>query len=123
MFRYKLSQLKSIAGSLSTTIKPPYSVILQGNLGAGKTTFAKFFLQPILLKKNQTVVSPTFTIINTYETTKGVVWHADLYRLNDESELIELGLIEFAHGGITIIEWADIIEPYITDVPKTVIEL
>lgn len=123
MFKYELPELKAKAERLATAITAPHAILLRGDLGAGKTTFTQFFLKSILVDKNQSVSSPTFTIINTYKTIKGKVWHADLYRLKSEAELFELGLIEFAHMGITLIEWSDIIEPYIADIPKTIIEL
>lgn len=123
MFKYELSDLKTKAERLASAVVPPYVILLQGDLGSGKTTYAQFFLAQILINKDKTVISPTFTIINTYDTIKGTVWHADLYRLKNEAELFELGLIEFAHVGITLIEWSNIIEPYVADVPKTIIEL
>lgn len=123
MYKYTLNELKSKAETLASNVLAPHAIILEGNLGAGKTTFAQYFLKPILINANQSIVSPTFTLVNIYDTTKGIIWHADLYRLKNESELFELGLIEFVHSGITLIEWADYIKPYIEAVPKTIIKL
>ena len=123
MYKYDLLELKKKAENLVRIITAPHSILLHGNLGAGKTAFAQFFLKPILVDNNQTIASPTFTVINTYETIKGSVWHADLYRLKSERELLELGLIEFMQVGIALVEWSELIEPYIQHLPKTVIEL
>ncbi len=123
MYKYTLSDLQHKAKTLSSIVIAPHVIILEGDLGAGKTTFAQYFLKSILVNAEQTIISPTFTLVNVYNTTKGIVWHADLYRLRNEAELFELGLIEFAHNGITLIEWADYILPYINKVPKTVISL
>ena len=78
MYKYPINTLKRIAVDLSNSINPPYTVLLQGNLGTGKTTFSRFFLQSILIN-SQVITSPTFNIINVYNTTKGEVWHVDLY--------------------------------------------
>lgn len=123
MYKYTLSDLKYKAEKLSYQVSAPHAIILSGSLGSGKTTFAQYFLKPILINPNQSITSPTFNIINVYDTTKGVVWHADLYRLKNEVEVFELGLIEFAHNGIVLIEWADCILPYLNNISQTVIRL
>jgi len=53
------------------------------------------------------VPSPTFTLVQTYETSRGAFWHADLYRLSDQSELEELGLVEALESAISLIEWPE----------------
>tara|TARA_Y100001934_G_scaffold160669_1_gene191712 strand:- start:277 stop:588 length:312 start_codon:yes stop_codon:yes gene_type:complete len=53
------------------------------------------------------VPSPTFTIVQTYETKLGSIWHADLYRLTDQSEIFELGLIDAFVSEIVIVEWPE----------------
>ncbi|MBR1944561.1 MAG: tRNA (adenosine(37)-N6)-threonylcarbamoyltransferase complex ATPase subunit type 1 TsaE [Alphaproteobacteria bacterium] len=109
MYKYNINILQQIAYNLANSINPPYTILLRGNLGAGKTTFSQFFLQPILVNKNQSVTSPTFNIVSVYDTIKGDVWHVDLYRINNESEIINLGLLEFIHVGIALIEWPELI--------------
>ncbi len=114
-----------MAEDLASNIKPPYTILLQGNLGVGKTTFSQFFLKSILINKNQVITSPTFNIINVYDTIKGSVWHVDLYRLESKEEIFNLGLLEFIRIGITLIEWPHIIYNYIikSTTPYKIIEL
>ena len=98
-----------MAEDLANSINPPCTILLKGNLGAGKTTFSQFFLKQILISKNQIITSPTFNIINVYNTIKGVVWHVDLYRLESKEEVFNLGLFEFMQNGIALIEWPNLI--------------
>ena len=81
-------------------------VLLEGNVGAGKTHFARALIQS-LLEIPEDVPSPTFTLVQTYDTKRGEVWHADLYRLTDTSEIEELGLLEAIENAICLIEWPD----------------
>ena len=60
-----------------------------------------------LLVTPEDVPSPTFTLVQTYDTTKGELWHADLYRLSDPSELVELGLTDAFESAICLVEWPD----------------
>lgn len=109
MYKYTLHELKYMAEDLANSINLPYTILLKGNLGAGKTTFSQFFLKQILMNKNQIITSPTFNIINVYNTIKGVVWHVDLYRLESKEEVFNLGLLEFMQNGIALIEWPNLI--------------
>jgi tRNA threonylcarbamoyl adenosine modification protein YjeE len=114
-FKYSLNELKQIAEDYAVNVAAPFSILLTGALGSGKTAFAKFFIEKIMIDKNQKVTSPTFNIVQIYETTKGAVWHADLYRLEKEAEIFELGLIEAANNSICIIEWPRLIKRYIAN--------
>jgi tRNA threonylcarbamoyladenosine biosynthesis protein TsaE len=81
-------------------------VYLEGELGAGKTTFARGFLRAFGV--TQPVRSPTYTLLEPYETPRGTLLHIDLYRLHDPSELEPLGLRDFAREGyVWLIEWPD----------------
>jgi tRNA threonylcarbamoyladenosine biosynthesis protein TsaE len=81
-------------------------VCLLGELGAGKTTFARAIIAALC--GIQDAPSPTYTIIQSYDTAAGTpLWHADLYRIEDEGELAELGLDDAFDDGITLIEWPD----------------
>lgn len=119
---YKLLSLddtKTFAINLAKIARPRDVFCLDGPLGAGKTAFAKFFIQACATVEIE-VPSPTFTLVQTYETPKGLIWHFDVYRLRDPEEVFELGLEEALAYGISIIEWAEKIEPYL---PKNCLHL
>jgi len=81
-------------------------LLLSGPVGAGKTHFARSIIQA-MLSRLEDVPSPTFTLVQTYDTSSGEVWHADLYRLFHIDEMAELGLEDAFDTAITLIEWPD----------------
>jgi tRNA threonylcarbamoyladenosine biosynthesis protein TsaE len=81
-------------------------IALSGPLGAGKTTLARGFIQH-LTNANEEVVSPTFTLVQTYETGAGTIWHFDLYRLTSANDALELGFEDALAEGISLIEWPE----------------
>jgi len=82
---------------------------LSGGLGSGKTALARALIQSCLLRFGRTedVPSPTFTLVQTYESPDLLLTHVDLYRIEDESELNELGLAEALDEGVLLVEWPE----------------
>lgn len=80
-----------------------FKIYLEGNLGAGKTTFSRYFIQAFGVKG--AIKSPTYTLIEPYELADRTILHADLYRLASPIELFDLGLLE--ESGIWLIEWPE----------------
>jgi tRNA threonylcarbamoyladenosine biosynthesis protein TsaE len=82
---------------------------LVGDLGAGKSSFARALIAARLeaLGRAEEIPSPSFTLVQTYDLGDVELWHADLYRLGSVGEIIELGLQEAFSGAITLVEWAD----------------
>ncbi len=100
-----VEETKSIAEELTSILKNNI-VFLTGEIGAGKTTFTKYFVQACGLYDE--VYSPTFSIENRYETKNGVIIHFDLYRMQEEVELDMIGFYDTLKEEATIlIEWAD----------------
>ena len=95
------------AQNLASKIQPGDIITLQGNLGAGKTVFARALIQTLMKDTALEVPSPTFTLVQTYDTEKNTIWHFDLYRLKDSEEIYELGWEEAISEGITVIEWPE----------------
>ncbi len=85
---------------------------LKGSLGAGKTFFAKEFIN-YLQKNKQEILSPTFNIVLSYENEFGKIFHFDLYRIKNFADLENIGFFENLKEGICIIEWPEIAEKYL----------
>jgi N-acetylmuramate 1-kinase len=93
---------------LSEFLMPGDVVALSGGLGGGKTTLARAVIRELVGDPQLEVPSPTFTLIQPYTARDGrAIIHADLYRLRDPDELVELGFDEMAEGAITLVEWPD----------------
>lgn len=91
-------------------------LLLNGDLGAGKTTFTKFLLAR--LGSSDEVSSPTYSIVNEYDTENGKVYHFDLYRMSFIEEVYDIGIEEYLYNGfLNIIEWADVYLPELYDTP------
>lgn len=98
----------ALARVLGAVLRPGDILLLEGPVGAGKTHFARALIRARQGEAPEDVPSPTFTLVQTYRDAAGVeIWHADLYRLTDPSELVELGLDEAMAQAITLIEWPD----------------
>lgn len=96
---------EEIGATLASLVEKPAIIFLEGQLGAGKTTFVRGFLRQLGFEGH--VKSPTFTLIETYECDHVQIVHADLFRLKDPRELDAIGFRDyFADNTICIIEWA-----------------
>ena len=82
--------------------------LLRGHIGAGKSTLARAFIRT-LLGPDTEVPSPTFTLVQTYIYNNLELWHADLYRLSDAQEAVELGLTDAFSDHICLIEWPELL--------------
>lgn len=99
-----------LADRLGALLRPGDCLLLDGPIGAGKTHFARALIQS-LMDVPEDVPSPTFTLVQTYDTAAGELWHADLYRLSSPEEIEELGLTEAMDSAICLIEWPDRLGP------------
>jgi len=97
----------ALARDLAPVLKAGDLVTLAGDLGAGKTAFARALIREIAGDAQLEVPSPTFTLIQLYETATFPIVHADLYRLGGPGELAELGWDEAADGALVLVEWPD----------------
>ena len=97
-------ETRALGGRLAVSACPGDCFALEGELGAGKTEFVRGFVAA--LSPGAAVRSPSFSILNMYETSAFPVYHFDFYRLSDATELGEIGFEEYAAGdGVCLIEW------------------
>ncbi|MEM1373453.1 MAG: tRNA (adenosine(37)-N6)-threonylcarbamoyltransferase complex ATPase subunit type 1 TsaE [Pseudomonadota bacterium] len=96
----------SLAKQVAAGAKGGDCFLMDGPVGAGKTAFARAFIQT-LIGPGEDVPSPTFTLVQTYDAPNFEVWHCDLYRLASADELVELGLEDAFAQAVTLIEWPD----------------
>ena len=112
---------RELAKNFSNYLKGGEIIFLYGEMGVGKTTFVKYLINQLLIKKNlQTteVTSPTFNLLNEYEIDNLIIKHYDLFRLKNETEIKNLDLFDQNKNTITLIEWPELIEK--ENVKKTI---
>lgn len=100
-----LAAMEAFGQRIAARLAPGDVVALSGTLGTGKTTLARAILAA--LGHTGEVPSPTYTIIETYDELNPPVVHADFYRLEDPSEVEELGLNDYREGAVLLAEWPD----------------
>ena len=98
-----IDETHNFAREFAKSLHAPVTIALHGDLGMGKSEIARTIIQT-LRGANTVVPSPTFTIVQSYDG----ISHFDLYRINDKSELVEIGLPYAIANDITLIEWPDI---------------
>ena len=96
-----------LGAALAKRLRPGDVIALQGGLGVGKTTLARAILRAASDDPNLIVPSPTFTLVEVYDTRRGAFWHFDLYRLESPEQVFELGWEEARADGIALVEWAE----------------
>jgi len=104
---------KELAENLTTYLKGGEIIFLYGEMGVGKTTFVKYFINKFQKNKNlelSEVTSPTFNLLNEYQINDLVIKHYDLFRLKDKSEFNNLDLFEKNINNITFIEWPQLVK-------------
>jgi tRNA threonylcarbamoyladenosine biosynthesis protein TsaE len=104
-----LPETQSLASLLAELAEPGDIITLKGDLGVGKTEFARAFIRSFI-GLDEEVPSPTFNLVQVYQTSVAPIWHFDLYRLQDREEIWELGFEEALQEGILLIEWPERLE-------------
>lgn len=104
-----LKQTEILAKKFAKLLRGGEVILLNGDLGAGKTTFTKFVLKYLGVK--EVITSPTFTLMREYKTKKFDIYHFDMYRLNGGEEATNLGFEEYLYsndsGNIVFVEWSE----------------
>ncbi len=100
------TETEAVAQTFGKTLKKGDIVALYGTLGAGKTSFCRALIQSLTGNKNE-VPSPTFTLLQTYETKNFLVYHFDFYRLKSPDEAYEIGIEDAFYEGVSLIEWPE----------------
>lgn len=99
--------MKELAKKIANSSKKGDVIGLKGTLGVGKSFFADTFINSLLEEKRH-ILSPTFNLVYSYESKKGTIYHFDLYRVEEEEELYNIGLEDALSDGITLVEWPQI---------------
>ena len=108
-----LKDTKYFSRNISKIIKPGDVIFLYGEIGVGKTTFVRFFINHLENQsgiKNTDVLSPTFNIVYDYDVGNVKILHYDLYRLKNYKEISQLGIFETSNDSIKIVEWPELIK-------------
>jgi tRNA threonylcarbamoyl adenosine modification protein YjeE len=122
MFLENVGSLREYAADFAARLRPPACVALHGDLGAGKTEFARAVIRK-LAGADTIVPSPTFTLVQEYgirdpgpgAQNPSRIFHFDLYRVKSGSELEEIGFFDALADGITIIEWPEIAADFLPE--------
>ena len=118
MLKYRLSQINTVSKKILSNLSNNVCIFLLGELGSGKTTFARSLIHQ-LQEKNKIekteVLSPTFNLLYEYEIKSNKVMHYDLYRLETEKEIDQLGIFQNSKNSIILVEWPEKIRTNIKD--------
>ena len=108
-----IQDLEKISNKIKKKLKPGDVIFLYGEIGVGKTTFARLLINNYEKEKNlkvSEVLSPTFNIVFEYDIKKLTIKHYDLYRLKNDNDIKNIGLFEDLEQTITLIEWPELIK-------------
>ncbi len=104
---HSVQETRAAGATLAETVRPGDVLALVGELGTGKTEFARGFVSALCTEAS--VRSPTFSIVNIHESSRFPVYHFDFYRLKNKEELVEIGFYEYVRAdGVALVEWADL---------------
>ena len=109
-----LEDTQNFSENISKIIRPGDIIFLYGEIGVGKTTFARFCINYLEGKngiKNSDVLSPTFNIVYDYDVKDIKIIHYDLYRIKNYKDIFQLGMFETSKDHIKIVEWPELIKP------------
>ena len=109
-----LKDTRNFSKNISKIVRSGDIIFLYGEIGVGKTTFVRFFINYLENKngiKNSDVLSPTFNIVYDYNIENIKILHYDLYRLRKYKDISQLGMFETSNDGIKIVEWPELIKP------------
>ncbi|HJG84365.1 MAG TPA: tRNA (adenosine(37)-N6)-threonylcarbamoyltransferase complex ATPase subunit type 1 TsaE [Weissella thailandensis] len=114
-----VNETQKLAAKLAKNVAAGDTILLSGDLGAGKTTFTQGFAKELGIKRP--VKSPTFTLVREYQTSEFPLYHLDVYRLGEEGNAEDLGLSEYFGGdAVALVEWSQYIKP---DLPDDVLKI
>ena len=109
-----LEDTKKFSKNISKIVNIGDIIFLYGEIGVGKTTFVRFFINSLESKnkiKNSEILSPTFNIVYDYDVGNLKILHYDLYRLKSYNDISQLGMFETSDDYIKIVEWPELIDP------------
>ena len=108
----------AFAGCIAEMLADGDTVLLHGDLGAGKSVFARGVARALGVQG--AMPSPTFTLMQIYDAPDFEIYHFDLYRLKSPDEIFEIGVEEAMYGGVCLIEWPERMAPYL---PKNIFKI
>ena len=108
-----LEDTQNLASKISKIVGASDIIFLYGEIGVGKTTFVRFFINYLEAEigiKNSNILSPTFNIVYEYDIGGTKILHYDLYRLKNYKDILQLGMFEISNNHIKIVEWPELID-------------
>ena len=100
-------ETNTAAKDFAKTLSGNEIILFYGDLGMGKSVFCRSLIKALCEDETLEVPSPTFTLLQQYQCDKGIIWHFDLYRLSDPTEVYEIGWEDSLENGITLVEWPE----------------